>query len=101
MRIDNARQTESLMRIIDVAIPHTNDDIEVKPARPVLPNSKKTAFRSQPAIQEYVLDDDESILDDNEVGEAIENVEPDKFYDAPDDTTDVSLLVCSTIPFDF
>lgn len=82
---------KSLMRIIDVAIPHTDDEVETKPPRPVLPNSKKTAFRSQPAIQEYVLDDDESINEDNDVGDVIGSAQPDKFYDAADDTTEVSL----------
>jgi hypothetical protein len=82
------------MRIIDIAIPHSNDDAaETKPTRPVLPNSKKTAFRSQPAIQEYVLDDDESIIDDHDTGDVVESIEPDKFYDAADATTEVSLTV--------
>lgn len=80
---------ESLMRIIDVAIPHSDEAAtEVKTARPVLPNSKKTAFRSQPAIQEYVLDDDESIIEDRDVGDVVESTEPDKFYDAADATTE-------------
>lgn len=80
---------ESLMRIIDVAIPHSDEAAtEIKTARPILPNSKKTAFRSQPAIQEYVLDDDESIIEDRDVGDVVESTEPDKFYDAADATTE-------------
>jgi hypothetical protein len=78
------------MRIIDIAIPKSEPDTDAKPIRPAMPNTQKIAFRSQHTIEEYVLDDDdESTIDGSHNGNVVESTEPDKFYDAPDDTTEV------------
>jgi len=78
------------MRIIDIAIPKSEPDADAKPTRPAMPNTQKIGFRSQHAIEEYVLDDDdESTIDGSHNGNVVESTEPDKFYDAPDDTTEV------------
>jgi len=87
------------MRIIDIAIPKSEPEAEAKPIRPAMPNTQKIAFRSQHAIEEYVLDDDdESTLDGSHNGNVVESTEPDKFYDAPDDTTEVRYELLSALP---
>jgi vacuolar protein sorting-associated protein 13A/C len=77
------------MRIIDIAIPQSSGQVENQhPHRPSLPNPNKPGFRSQHTVQEYILDDDDSTLVDFGGEGDMESVEPDKFYDASDATTE-------------
>lgn len=76
------------MRIIDIAIPQSEPDSA--PSRPALPSTQATGFRSQNVIREYVLEDEESIIDGNPGDASADDVDTDQFYDAADNTTEVS-----------
>jgi vacuolar protein sorting-associated protein 13A/C len=89
--------SETLMRFIDVAVPHFGDEDESGPAlvRPTLPPTTSDSrhfsrgaggFLQRPNIEEYNLDERESVVDDNVEADVHEN---DKFYEAPEITSDV------------
>lgn len=83
------------MRFIDVAIPKFSGD-SPQPSRPAVAAQPRPSFRPQP-IEEYILDDNKSIAslathDEREHAKEDDGSEKggDMFYEAPDDTTEVS-----------
>lgn len=82
------------MRIIDIAIPSSDDKVEAPVARPPLTHPASNMFQSKRNLEEYTLeDDDDKTLagDDEEVhAEANTSKDKDEFFEAHDDTTDVS-----------
>lgn len=96
------RKYKTLMRFIDVAIPRFGDD-ESPPAdaQKHIQTPIRPSFR-QPKIEEYNLDDTRSVVShrtaehddhDNDDESSIDGKGTDQFYEARDDTSDVSLLV--------
>lgn len=84
------------MHLIDVAIPKFNDDDPAEPTRPALLPSpsqprhlstRSGRFLKKPNIEEYNLEENESVIDDMPEGDADET---DEFYEAPEITSDVS-----------
>lgn len=86
------------MRFIDVAIPKFGDDTAPAPAvQPAAAPRRKTTFRAAP-IEEYNLDDNRSVhslrtVDSRDDASSIDE-KGEKFYEAQDDTTEVSLGAC-------
>lgn len=94
------RKYKTLMRFIDVAVPKFGDDAPAAGAPKVLPASSRPSFR--PAkIEEYTLDDTRSIVsgeehhgvDKDDDDSSVDGKGTDQFYEARDDTTDVSRVV--------
>ena len=97
---------KSLMKLIDVSIPHFDDDSNVPP-RPALPKTKSgaPAFRLRSGLfgtsdQEYHLDDD---LDDPDKPNVVQptpdsGFDKDEFFEAEDSPTEVrKCLACPRI----
>lgn len=100
----NASDTKykSLMRIIDIAVPHFGgDDTEKTEQRPALHSSTSNAFRSY-QVEEYVLSDDSSstVHGDDEADESMET-DADQFYEAKDGTTETQRLAMKRNNFQF
>ena len=92
------------MRFIDVAIPHFGDESDSPPAeRPVpvsVPSrhfSRGGGFLQRPQIEEYNLEENESVLDDEDAHHG-ETEEPDQFFEAPEITSDVSRIDFGSTP---
>jgi len=90
------------MRFIDVAIPKFGDDSSDSQAveRPAIPASSPSrhfsrggGFLQRPNIEEYNLEENESVVDDPGTADADEHT--DQFFEAPEITSDVSLRVLS------
>ena len=83
------------MKFIDIAIPKFGDDAAA-PAEPVVRERRNTTFRPAP-IEEYNLDDNRSIRSlrtvDSKDDEGSMDGKGDRFYEAQDDTTEVSTAV--------
>ncbi len=82
--------TESLMRIIDIAVPSSDHpEGALQPQRPALQATRSTAFRAKPALEEYTLEDEDGSV----VGSHAHNAEEkdtDVFFEAHDSTEEVS-----------
>lgn len=124
------RKYKSLMRMIDIAIPTSEDDDDqdehhsVAPQKPgAIDGRRSTAAATdtedtaklgfggpQPAIQEYLLDDTDIEDDDHSLSgdgiirrrdSSVESVQPDTFYDAADDTTEAQRQDIHQVTFEF
>ncbi|KAF7791866.1 hypothetical protein EIP86_002890 [Pleurotus ostreatoroseus] len=82
---------KSLMRLIDVAIPHFDDDSEAVLARPAIVPDKSSAFRIRsgffgPSEREYDIDDDETETGTEHGGSTTQAdstvVDDDEFFEA-------------------
>ncbi|CED84268.1 Vacuolar protein sorting-associated protein [Phaffia rhodozyma] len=95
------RKYKTLMRFIDVAIPKFGDDDPAQPpARPPLVSAasqsrhlstRSGGFRQKPNIEEYNLDENESVIEDTPDADAEADADgTDEFYEAPEITSDTS-----------
>ncbi|KAL7419546.1 Vacuolar protein sorting-associated protein 13 [Cryptotrichosporon argae] len=96
------RKYQTLMRFIDVAIPHLSDDAKLDDAARVAMPSFQPSFSRQP-IEEYNLDDTRSIASTVETLHHDEGVDDkaDQFYEAVDDTTDSQRRALQQVTFEF
>lgn len=86
-------RAENLMKFIDVAIPKFGDDEPDNSPQRIAPPTQSRSYRPKP-VEEYVLDDNRSVvstaLDDREDADSNDGKGTDQFYEARDDTTEVS-----------
>lgn len=99
------------MRFIDVTIPKFGDDDNDAPTAPTQPqvaappprhNSTRSGggFLSRPVIEEYNLEENESVIDETPPGDGAAAAK-DEFFDAPDIATDSSDIHQKTFEFHF
>jgi vacuolar protein sorting-associated protein 13A/C len=94
--LDLPDAAETMMRFIDVSVPKLGDDAtknepNVRPVR-----ERRLSFRPQP-VEEYILDDTRSLrsvktaeTDERDDSSSVTGDKGDQFYEARDDTTEVS-----------
>ena len=83
------------MKFIDISVPHFGDDEPLEAAPQITTSSNHTHTFRPRQVEEYNLDDTRSIMSANTADDPeqspVEEKAMDQFYEARDDTTEVSV----------